>query len=73
MRGRGFHGFHVNHRKTIDSNDSSDAEEIVNVYSYFYDGPQPYNYELAIWQREQGQARIRQNKGQRRQIEFWRE
>ncbi len=46
----------------MDRNDSSDAEEIVNVYSYSYDGPQLYNYEPAIWQREQGQARIRQNK-----------
>ncbi len=57
----------------MDRNDSSDAEEIVNVYSYSYDGPQPYNYEPAIRQREQGQARIRQNKGLRRQIELWRE
>ncbi len=28
-----------------------------------------YNYKPAIWPREQGQARIRQNNGQRRHIE----
>ncbi len=31
---------HFNHRKTIDRNDSSDAEENLNVYLHSYDGPQ---------------------------------
>ncbi len=49
----------------MDRNDSSDAEEILNVYSHH-----SHNYEPAMWPREQGQARIRQNNGQRRQIEL---
>ncbi len=33
-----------------------------------------YNYEPAIWPREQGQAGVRQNNGQRTQIELmWEE
>ncbi len=31
---------HFNHRKTMDRNDSSDAEETLNVYLQSYDGPQ---------------------------------
>ncbi len=31
---------HLNHRKTMDRNHSSDAEEILNVYLHSYDGPQ---------------------------------
>ncbi len=30
----------INHRKTMDRNDSSDAEEILNAYLHSYDGPQ---------------------------------
>ncbi len=50
-------------------NDSSDAEEILNVYLHSYDGPQIKN-EPAMQPREQRQARIRPNNGQRRQIEL---
>ncbi len=31
---------HFNHRKTMDRNNSSDAEETLNVYLQSYDGPQ---------------------------------
>ncbi len=45
----------LNETQLTDRNDSSDAEEILNVY-------------LCLL--EQGQARIRKNNGQRRQIEL---
>ncbi len=53
----------------MDLNDSLDAEEILNVYLHSYDGPQ-INDEPAMQPREQRQARIRPNNGQRRQIEL---
>ncbi len=53
----------------MDRHDSSDAEDILNVYLHSYDGPR-----VQLWAdmrpREQGQARIRQNNGQRRHIEL---
>ncbi len=50
---------------------SFDTEEVVNVYSYAYDGPQPYNYESARLPRDQEQTRVRRNNSQRRVIELW--
>lgn len=47
----------LNKRRTMAPNDSSDAEEIVNVYSYSYNRPQPYNYEPAVRAKEQGHPR----------------
>ena len=39
-------------------NASFDTEEVENVYSYAYDGPQPYNYEPARRPRDQGLEEI---------------
>lgn len=55
----------------MDLNVSCDTEEVVNVYSHQYDGPQPYNYEPVRRTRDQEQTRVRRNNGQRREIELW--
>lgn len=54
----------------MDSDHDSDPEESVNVYSYTYDGPQPYNYEPVEQPREQREIGRRVH-GQRREIELW--
>ena len=50
----------------MDSGAGSDPD----VYSYTYDGPQPYDYEPFVQHREQRETGGRIN-GQRREIELW--
>ncbi len=54
----------------MDRNDSSDAEETLNVYLHSYEQTTDTIMSLLCSQERQGQARIRQNNGQRRQIEL---
>ncbi len=50
----------------MDRNDSSDAEEILNVYLHSYDGPQIQLWACYVAKR----AGTGQNNSQRRQIEL---
>ena len=55
----------------MDPSADFEAEDIENLHSSAYDGPQPYNYEPPRRQREQEPLRVRRNNGHRREIELW--
>ncbi len=48
-----------------------DTEEVENIYSNAYDGPQLCNYKPARCPRDQVQTRTRKNDGHRGEIGLW--